>query len=308
MFKKAIALGLALLLLCLAACGNASTPAESAESQTGATDTATPDTDEEEEAATLTELVEAMAPANNHDALVLAYTLFSRKVTETTEAMEAAGLAEEEVFQSRLVEWSRLATENVMDLISLYADRDEEELAALSDDPSYMALWNLYMEEMDEEYTRMKIILADPEQWVETARGSSSAAVDHETDGSWPAGFFFSDRVPAIEGFDAFKTTDAGTAYGVEDAEEGALFFLHLTYDEMRAYIDELLAAGAVEQASSDMGSALTWVGKIEDETGCVSILAIQDSSNEGAADSPQGVLMYCNWDYYTVTAEAGVR
>ena len=318
MFKKALAMGLALLLAGLAACGKADTPTETAETtettttaSSAPTEESAPDTAETEESgaeASLYDLVDAMGPANKHDALSLAYILFGQKVTETTEAMEAAGLAEEEVFQSYLVEWSRLATENVMGLLSLYADRDEEELAGLADDPSYMTLWDLYMEEMDKEYARMNIILADPQQWVEMAKGSDAAAVDHETDGSWPEGFFFSDRVPAIEGFDSFKTTTAGQAYGIADAEEGALFFIDFTHDEMQAYIDALLAAGAEEQVSQGSEDSLVWAGKIEDEAGCVSIMAIQDSSSEGSANSPQGIIMYCNWDYYVVTEEKGIR
>lgn len=313
MLKKVLAAGLALLLLGLTACGGTAAPAATAAPQSSApADTAAeapaPTPEEETEAPTLREQVEALGPANKHDALALALQLFSQKVRETTEAMEAAGLAEQAEFQDYLVDWSALAYERVLPIVELYADRDEEELAGLADDASYMTLWELYMKEMDEEYTRMNTILQDPQQWAELAKGSDTAAVDHETDGSWPAGFFFSDRVPEIEGFDVFKTTTAGRTYGVADAEEGALFFLSLANDRMQAYIDELLAAGAVEQSSAISGDTVTWVGKIEDEAGCVSILAIQDSTAAGTPENPQGILMYCNWDYYVVMEEAGVR
>lgn len=147
----------------------------------------------------------------------------------------------------------------------------------------------------------------DPALWLERYTLSpQSLAEEVASDGSWPEGYFFSDRVPALERIDSLMESETGKEYGFADGIEYAICVNAFGEDQALAYIDQLLAAGFREDAREEISGLLLWFGRLDDSQGHISAVLVYHGGAAGTAVDPAFLVQFYNCDMIGVLKDIG--
>ena len=127
-----------------------------------------------------------------------------------------------------------------------------------------------------------------------------------ETDGSWPEGIFFSERVPALEHIDALMMSETGGEYGFEGGLEYALIVFEAGEDEALAYVDQLAGAGFREEIRQEGQGLMMWFGRKNDSEGHISAALVYMGDAGGTAESPALMVQFYSYDAVGLLIDIG--
>lgn len=317
MFKKVMAIVLALsMLLCLAACAKEDAPADAAGDQGGASGAA-PDSDAStgtegaasapvEEEKRLDELVAETNPANKYEELIAARDICQEQFQRAVASVEQAGLSEDTTLSELTAEWKQLF-DDLHAYLFTYEGASAEELNALEGDADFQYYAGTYLSHLRQHYNMTSALARDPALWLERyTLVPQSAAEVVETDGSWPAGYFFSDRVPALESIDGLMMSETGKEYGFENGVEYALFVNAIETDQALAYVDQLIGVGFREENRAEAQDVLLWFGKLNDGQGHISAIVMYNGNADGTAANPALMVQFYCYDIIGIMTDLG--
>ena len=164
--------------------------------------------------------------------------------------------------------------------------------------------------------TSARGIARDPALWLERYKliyssqtgtsdsGASPEAI--ETGGVWPQGYFFSDRMPAMEQVDELLSMPTGEEYGFENGEEYLLYVYSLEPDGMEAYLDQLVEAGFRAELKEGWSEGFMWFGRLDDSEGHISLAMTYNGQAEGTAKRPCLTVQIYNYDIVGMLIDLG--
>lgn len=327
MLKKVIVIVLAMsILLCLAACGNETAPVETdgnttEESATESSEAApisepeisepketketVPDSSGEEER--LSELIAETNPANKYEELAAALEICQTQFDLAVASTEKAGLSEDPTLSGLIAEWGQQLGD-LRDYLKEHEGASEEELNALDEDADFMYYADSFLPALTRLYNMTSAIEKDPALWLKRYAAVPEAEVEQvECDGSWPEGYFFSDRVPAIEPINDIMTSASGGEYGFEDGTEYSLSVVSLEEEQARAYIDQLIEAGFQEVSTTEAMGSFVWFGRLNDNDGHISAAILYDGNAAGTAADPALLAQFYDYDIIGVMLDIGM-
>lgn len=328
MMKKVMGIVLALsILLCLAACGNEAAPAETAESPSAspaeesapeaaeAAPADEPESNTPEEIAPapsdgekrLAELIAETNPANKYEELAAALEICQTQFDLAVASTEKAGLSEDPTLSGLIAEWGQQLGD-LRDYLKEHEGASEEELTALDEDADFMYYADSFLPALTRLYNMTSAIEKDPALWLKRYAAVPEAEVEQvECDGSWPEGYFFSDRVPAIEPINDIMTSASGGEYGFEDGTEYSLSVVSLEEEQARAYVDQLIEAGFQEESTTEALDSFVWFGRLNDNEGHISAAILYDGNAAGTAADPALLAQFYDYDIIGVMLDIGM-
>ena len=327
MLKKVIVIVLAMsILLCLAACGNETAPVETdgnttEESATESSEAApisepeisepketketVPDSSSEEKR--LSELIAETNPTNKYEELAAACEICQEQFDLAVASVEKAGLSEDSTLSGLIADWSQQLGD-LRDYLKGYEGASEEELTALDEDEEFMYYADNFLPVLSRMYNMTSAIAEDPALWLERYTLVPEAETEQvECDSSWPEGYFFSERVPALESIDSFMMSETGKEYGFEDGIEYSLSVASLEEEQARAYIDQLIEAGFQEVSTTEAMGSFVWFGRLNDSEGHISAAILYDGNAAGTAADPTFMAQFYNCDIVGVMLDIGM-
>ena len=316
--KKVMTMVLALfMLLCHAACGNAPDPVKTTASPGGTTEspevvlTDAPEESEPGNAASaeeksLSERIAEINPSNKYGELAAAHKICQEQFELAVASAEKAGLSEDSTLGGLIEEW-RQQLGDLRNYLKEYEGSGEEALNALDEDADFMYYAEASLNHLVRLYNMTSAISADPALWLERyTLVPQSLAEEVETDGSWPEGYFFSDRVPATDSVDSLLVSETGKEYGFEDGIEYAVCVNKFEEDTALSYIDQLLEAGFREAAKAEMSGAFMWFGRLDDSEGHISAMIVYNGGAAGTAVDPAFMAQFYNCDMVGILIDIG--
>lgn len=326
MLKKVIVIVLAMsILLCLAACGNETAPVETdgnttEESATESSEAApisepeisepketketVPDSSSEEKR--LSELIAETNPTNKYEELAAACEICQEQFDLAVASVEKAGLSEDSTLSGLIADWSQQLGD-LRDYLKGYEGASEEELTALDEDEEFMYYADNFLPVLSRMYNMTSAIAEDPALWLERYTAVPESETEQlECDGSWPEGYFFSDRVPALERVDDFLTSMSGGVYGYEGGTEYALLVNEFGEDQALAYIDRLMEMGFREETKTDAMGTFLWFGRMDDSEGHISAAIMYNGSAAGTPQDPAFMVQFYDYDIIGVMLDIG--
>ena len=327
MLKKVIVIVLAMsILLCLAACGNETAPVETdgnttEESATESSEAApisepeisepketketVPDSSSEEER--LSELIAETNPANKYEELAAALDICQTQFDLAVASTEKAGLSEDPTLNGLIAEWGQQLGD-LRDYLKEHEGASDEELNALDEDADFMYYADSFLPALTRLYNMTSAIAEDPALWLEWYTLVPEAETEQvECDSSWPEGYFFSERVPALESIDSFMMSETGKEFGFEDGIEYSLSVASLEEEQARAYIDQLIEAGFQEVSTTEAMGSFVWFGRLNDSEGHISAAILYDGNAAGTAADPTFMAQFYNCDIVGVMLDIGM-
>lgn len=315
MYKKLMVIVLALsMLLCLAACGDKTSSAETSGNKSD-TDESAPADDKEssetekttsDEEKNLSERIAETNPANQYEELTAAYEICNEQLSKAIASVEQAGLSEDSTLSGLITEWGQTLGD-LHNYLNGYAQATPEELAALEGDADFMYYINYFLPDLAKVYNMTGAIAEDPALWLERyTLVPQSQTEEVEFDGSWPEGYFFSDRVPKLENVDTLMVSEGGKEYGFEDGVEYSLLVNSIEKDQAMAYIDQLVEAGFREETVTESIGVLLWFGRLNDSEGHISAAIMYNGNVSGTAENPALIVQYYNYDIVGIMLDIG--
>lgn len=311
MRKKVMGLLLALsLVLSLAACGKeaASAPEAGTEGQEPV-QTQTAETAFQPEKK-LSQLVAERNPKDREEEVTIALELAREELDRAVAAAEAAGLSGDETLQERLGFWDGRITD-LVEYLPEYMEQVDGEPTQEQDEELFDIILDAAWV-----YNAARGIARDPALWLErykliynsqTGTSDSGAAPENiETGGVWPQGYFFSDRMPAMEQVDELLSMPTGEEYGFENGEEYLLYVYSLEPDGMEAYLDQLVQAGFREELKDGWSEGFMWFGRLDDSEGHISLAMTYNGQAEGTAKRPCLTVQIYNYDIVGMLIDLG--
>lgn len=323
MFKKAAAIALILsLLLFPAACGNEAAQEETTGSQSsseasaaapaGEAESGEPAEPEESapqlsaEEKRLPELAAETNPANKYEELIAARDICMERFNAAVASAERAGLSEDETISELTAQWLERFG-NLRDYLAEFEEMSGEERSALDEDEDFVSHADYYMSALSKIFNMTRALEKDPALWLSrytTVPQSETELL--ETDGSWPEGIFFSERVPALEHIDALMMSETGGEYGFEGGLEYALIVFEAGEDEALAYVDQLAGAGFREEIRQEGQGLMMWFGRKNDSEGHISAALVYMEDAGGTAESPALMVQFYSYDAVGLLIDIG--
>lgn len=345
MLKKVITAAAAMsMLLCFAACGNETAPAEtsisqselsaeeSAEGHTEAkpqdnepaeaeestagssedgqdnepAETEGPSSGSAAEEKRLDELIAQTNPSNKYEELVAANEICREQYDLAVLSIEKAGLSEDSTLSGLVTEW-REQFGDLRNCLKEYENASQEELNALDEDAEFMYYADYFLPAFARIYNMTNAIAEDPALWLERYMTVPEGVIESiECDGSWPEGYFFSDRVPELEHVDELGMSATGNAFGFEDGVEYALYVNEFEEEQALVYIDQLIEMGFREETESEAMGAFIWFGRLNDSEGHISAAIMYDGNADGTAEDPAMMVQLYNYDIVGIMIDIG--
>lgn len=309
MFKKVTGILLALaMVLSLAACTGSTGTDETAGSQDSAANQTTNQTEGTafQPEKNLSQLVAERNPKDRMEEVTIALEIAREELGRAVAAVEKAGLSGDETLQEELGYWDDQLTSRsdyVKKMDGEMTQELDEELVGILMDGALV-------------YNKAKGVARDPALWLErykliynppTGTSDSGAAPENiETGGVWPQGYFFSDRMPAMEQVDELLFMPAGEEYSFENGEEYLLYVYSLEPDGMEAYLDQLVQAGFREELKDGWSEGFMWFGRLDDSEGHISLAMTYNGQAEGTAKRPCLTVQIYNYDIVGMLMDLG--
>ena len=309
MFKKVTGILLALaMVLSLAACTGSTGTDETAGSQDSAANQTTNQTEGTafQPEKNLSQLVAERNPKDRMEEVTIALEIAREELGRAVAAVEKAGLSGDETLQEELGYWDDQLTSRsdyVKKMDGEMTQEQDEELFDIILDAAWV-------------YNAARGIARDPALWLERYKliyssqtgtsdsGASPEAI--ETGGVWPQGYFFSDRMPAMEQVDELLSMPTGEEYGFENGEEYLLYVYSLEPDGMEAYLDQLVQAGFREELKDGWSEGFMWFGRLDDSEGHISLAMTYNGQAEGTAKRPCLTVQIYNYDIVGMLIDLG--
>lgn len=309
MFKKVTGILLALaMVLSLAACTGSTGTDETAGGQDSAANQTTNQTEGTafQPEKNLSQLVAERNPKDRMEEVTIALEIAREELGRAVAAVEKAGLSGDETLQERLGYWDDQLTSRsdyVKKMDGEMTQELDEELVGILMDGALV-------------YNKAKGVARDPALWLErykliynppTGTSDSGASPETiETGGVWPQGYFFSDRMPAMEQVDELLSMPTGEEYGFENGEEYLLYVYSLEPDGMEAYLDQLVQAGFREELKDGWSEGFMWFGRLDDSEGHISLAMTYNGQAEGTAKRPCLTVQIYNYDIVGMLIDLG--
>ena len=309
MFKKVTGILLALaMVLSLAACTGSTGTDETAGSQDSAANQTTNQTEGTafQPEKNLSQLVAERNPKDRMEEVTIALEIAREELGRAVAAVEKAGLSGDETLQEELGYWDDQLTSRsdyVKKMDGEMTQEQDEELFDIILDAAWV-------------YNAARGIARDPALWLErykliynppTGTSDSGASPETiETGGVWPQGYFFSDRMPAMEQVDELLSMPTGEEYGFENGEEYLLYVYSLEPDAMEAYLDQLVQAGFREELKDGWSEGFMWFGRLDDSEGHISLAMTYNGQAEGTAKRPCLTVQIYNYDIVGMLIDLG--
>lgn len=309
MFKKVTGILLALaMVLSLAACTGSTGTDETAGSQDSAANQTTNQTEGTafQPEKNLSQLVAERNPKDRMEEVTIALEIAREELGRAVAAVEKAGLSGDETLQEELGYWDDQLTSRsdyVKKMDGEMTQEQDEELFDIILDAAWV-------------YNAARGIARDPALWLErykliynppTGTSDSGASPETiETGGVWPQGYFFSDRMPAMEQVDELLSMPTGEEYGFENGEEYLLYVYSLEPDGMEAYLDQLVQAGFREELKDGWSEGFMWFGRLDDSEGHISLAMTYNGQAEGTAKRPCLTVQIYNYDIVGMLIDLG--
>lgn len=326
MLKKVIVIVLAMsILLCLAACGNETAPVETdgnttEESATESSEAApisepeisepketketVPDSSSEEKR--LSELIAETNPTNKYEELTAARDICQEQYDLAVASVEKAGLSEDSTLSGLIAEWGQTLG-NLRDYLKGYEGASEEELNALDEDTEFIYYADNFLPILTRLYNMTSAVAEDPALWLEWYTAVPESETEQlDCNGSWPEGYFFSDRAPALERVDDFSTSASGGVYGFDGGSEYALLVNEFEEDQALGYIDQLVEMGFREETKTDAMGAFLWFGNLDDSEGHISTAIMYNGNAAGTPQDPAFMVQFYDYDIIGVMLAIG--
>ncbi len=254
----------------------------------------------------LTELIAETNPTNQYEELAAAREICQAQFSLAIASVEQAGLSEDATLNGLFAEWKQ-QLDDLLSYLKGYEGASEEECMALDEDPEFLYYVDYYLPALRKLYNMTSAIGEDPALWLERYTTVPEASTEKlECDGSWPEGYFFSDRVPALEHIDDFGMSATGSEYGLEDGVDYTLFVNTVEQDQINAYIDQLIGAGVRKEAEIESLGTLLWFGRLNDSEGHISVALMYNSNADGTGDNPALMIQFYNYDIVGIMLDIG--
>ncbi len=305
MFKKMMIALLMLSMLChLVACSTSTAPNEA----NNPTDlqTAEDSSNSFDGIKRLEDLIEETNPANQYEKLIAARDICQEQYDKAIAAIEKAGLTEDPTMSEVIQNWNKWLT-SANGRLEEQAGKSEAELNALDDDKDFADIMNFLLPYLTRVHNMTLAAEKDPVLWLKQFTSSNGA--DYETvdfDGLWPEGYFFSNRVPILEGINKITKAVSGDLYGFDGGLEYSLYVYQIDHDKVLEYIDQLNNDGFYEEAIEDDFGMILWFGRMKDSEGQISAAIMYNESASGTADSPALSVKFFDYDLVGVMIDLG--
>lgn len=313
MFKKVTGILLALaMVLSLAACTGSTGTDETAGGQDSAANQTTNQTEGTafQPEKNLSQLVAERNPKDRMEEVTIALEMAREELDRAVAAVEKAGLSGDETLQERLGFWDGRITD-LVEYLPEYMEQVDGEPTQEQDEDLFDILLDAAWV-----YNSARGIARDPALWLErykliynppTGTSDSGASPETiETGGVWPQGYFFSDRMPAMEQVDELLSMPTGEEYGFENGEEYLLYVYSLEPDGMEAYLDQLVQAGFREELKDGWSEGFMWFGRLDDSEGHISLAMTYNGQAEGTAKRPCLTVQIYNYDIVGMLIDLG--
>ena len=254
----------------------------------------------------LEDLISATNPANQYEKLIAARDICQAQYDKAIIALNNAGLSEDQTMSVVIQDWDKWLN-SANGRIEEQAGKSEEELNALDDDKDFADIMDFLLPYLTRAHNMMLAVEKDPALWLK--QYTSNTTADYESidfDGTWPEGYFFSDRVPVLEGVNAVTKAASGDIYGFEGGLEYALYVYQIDHDQVLEYIDQLNQAGFYEEAFEDDFGLILWFGRIKDSDGQISVALLYQEDASGTSDSPALSVKFYDYDLVGVMIDMG--
>ena len=254
----------------------------------------------------LDERVAETGPANKFEELRAAYEICQAQLDLAEESAENAGLSGDATLSGLFSDWKAQLGE-LYDYLKEYEGADEGTLDALDEDPLLLYYVAYFQPILPMLYNMTGAIAEDPALFLERyLTVPESAAEPVECDGSWPEGYFFSDRVPEIEHIDRLEMSATGDQYGFDGGVNYTLYVNEFGEEQARAYMDQLVEAGFRRESGAEEMGAILWYGRRDDSEGHISVAMMYNGNAAGTADSPALTVIFYDYDIIGVMLDIG--